>query len=294
MINRKIKEDVGSRVFNIINVMLMGGLVVITFYPILYILFASFSRGTLLLGHSGFLLRPLGFSMEGYEAAFKDPMISKGYMNTLFVVFMGGFLSVAVSALGAYALSRKNFMMQKPIMLIVIFTMFFGGGMIPFYFTVRELGLYNSLWALILPSLVTTFNLIIMRTGFAAVPDSLTEAAKIDGAGHFRTFWSVVLPLVKPVVAVISLYYMVDKWNSWFHAMLFLQDREKYPLQLILRGVLLANDINLMAGSTTDQEAIGESIKYSVIVIATLPILCLYPFLQKYFVKGVMVGAVKG
>ena len=294
MTKSKIKEDFGSRIFDVINVILMGAIMIITLYPMIYILFASLSKGNLLLGHTGLLFHPLGFSLEGYNAAFKDPMIVKGYANTLFIVLAGGFLSLAVSALGAYALSRKNFMMVKPVMLTIVFTMFFSGGMIPYYFTVRELGLYNSTWALILPSLVSTFNLIIMRTGFASVPDSLIEAATIDGADHFRTFWSVVLPLVKPVLAVIALYYTVSKWNAWFDAMLFLQDRAKYPLQLILRGILLANDTSLMTGSELDQEAIGESIKYGVIVIATLPILCVYPFLQKYFVKGVMVGAVKG
>ena len=294
MINKKIREGFGSRTFDVINIVIMGIIMFITFYPILYIVFASFSNGSELLAHTGMLWYPLKFSLEGYRMVFKDPMIIKGYLNTLFVVFVGGFLSIAVSALGAYALSRKNFMLQKHIMLMVIFTMFFSGGMIPFYFTVRELGLYNSLWALVFPSLVSTFNLIIMRTGFGAVPEALTEAAKIDGANHFRIFWTVVLPLVKPVLAVITLYYMVGHWNSWFHAMLFLQDREKYPLQLILRGILLANDTNLMTGGEVDQEAIGESIKYGVIVVATLPILCAYPFLQKYFVKGVMVGAVKG
>ena len=294
MAKSSIKEDIGSRIFNIINVILMGGIVVVTLYPMLYILFASFSKGSLLLGHTGILWGPLGFSLEGYRAAFKDPMIVRGYINTLFVVIVGGFLSVAVTAFGAYALSRKDFMMQKPIMLFIIFTMFFSGGMIPFYFTVRELGMYNSLWALILPSLVSAFNLIIMRSGFAAVPESLLEAAKIDGAKHFRIFWSIVLPLVKPVIAVISLYYMVGNWNSWFNAMLFLQDREKFPLQLILRGILIANNTGQMTGNATDLEAIGESIKYAVIIVATVPILCAYPFLQKYFVKGVMIGAVKG
>ena len=294
MNGRKIKEDFGSRVFNLINVILMGIVVFITLYPMLYILFASFSDGNSLLRHTGMLWYPLDFSLEGYNAAFKDPMILKGYWNTLFVVFFGGFLSVAVTVVGAYSLTQKNFILQKPIMIFVIFTMFFSGGMIPYYFTVREIGLYNSLWALIFPSLISTFNLIIMRTGYNSVPETLYEAAKIDGAGHFRIFGSIVLPLIKPTVTVISLYYMVNKWNSWFDAMLFLQDRAKYPLQLILRGVLLANETNAMTGSEVDRAAISESIKYAVIIISTLPILCAYPFLQKYFVKGVMVGAVKG
>ena len=292
----KIKTSLGSKIFDIINVIVMFGLMLITFYPMVHILFASFSGGNALLAHTGLLFWPVDFSLEGYKMVFKDPMIVKGYMNTLFVVLVGSSISLVLTALGAYFLSRKNVMLQTPVMLYIIFTMFFSGGMIPFYFTVKQLGLYNSLWSLILPTAMNTFNLIIMRTGFSSIPDSLEESAKLDGAGHLTILVRIVLRLSMPVIAVIILYYAVEKWNAWFHAMMFIQDRVKYPLQLVLRGILLSNDTAAMTGGvgTVDQEAIGESIKYGVIIVATLPILVVYPFLQKYFVKGVMVGAVKG
>ena len=294
--NKKIAISVGSKVFDVFNVLIMLLLMLTTFYPMVHILYASFSNGNALLAHTGLLIRPLDFSLEGYNMVFKDPMIVRGYANTLFVVIVGAMLSVFLTALGAYFLSRKNVLLQKPIMIYIIFTMFFSGGMIPFYFTVRQLGLYNSLWSLILPSAINTFNLIIMRTGFEAIPISLEESSKLDGAGHMTILFKIVLPLAMPTIAVMILYYAVERWNAWFHAMMFIQDRIKYPLQLVLRGILLSNDTSSMTGgvSAGDQEAIGESIKYGVIIVATLPVLAVYPFLQKYFIKGVMVGAVKG
>ena len=292
----KIKTSLGSKIFDIINVIVMFGLMLITFYPMVHILFASFSGGNALLAHTGLLFWPVDFSLEGYKMVFKDPMIVKGYMNTLFVVLVGSSISLVLTALGAYFLSRKNVMLQTPVMLYIIFTMFFSGGMIPFYFTVKQLGLYNSLWSLILPTAMNTFNLIIMRTGFSSILDSLEESAKLDGAGHLTILFRIVLPLSKAVFAVIALYYAVGHWNSWFNAMIYLHDRDKYPLQLVLREILISNDTNSMMSGVAvgDQQTIAETIKYAIIVVATAPILCIYPFVQKYFVKGVMVGAVKG
>lgn len=291
----RIKEGVPSRIFDGVNIIFLAFIVVITLYPILYVIFASFSNGDDLLAHTGLLLRPLNPTLSGYKMVFRDPMIFRGYGNTIFVVFVGTAVSMVVTILAAYFLSRKGVMMQKGIMIYIIITMFFSGGMIPFYFAVRNLGLYNSLWALIFPTAVNTFNLIVMKASFQSLPDGLIEAAVIDGADHFRILGSVVLPLVKPILAVIALYYIVEKWNAWFYAMMFLQDREKYPLQLVLRGILIANDNNAMSGAAGfgDQEAVSESIKYGVIVVATIPVLCIYPFLQKYFVMGTMLGAIK-
>lgn len=295
MAKSKIKEGPASVLFDAVNVLLLAVIVIMTVYPILYVIFASFSNGDRLLAHSGLLWKPLGFTAAGYKMVFKDPMIVRGYLNTIFVVVVGSFVSMAITILASYFLARKEVVGQKAIMIYIIITMFFSGGMIPFYFTVRSLGLYNSIWALVFPSAVNTFNLIVMKTIFQGVPDGLIEAAILDGADHFRILASVVLPLVKPILAVISLYYIVGRWNEWFYAMMFLQDRVKYPLQLVLRGILIANDTNAMSAGTGfgDQEAVSESIKYGVIVVATVPILCIYPFLQKYFVKGTMVGAVK-
>lgn len=296
MRKNKIKVSAASRIFDVFNVLLMIAVVICTFYPMIHIVMASFSDGNLLLAHRGILLKPLDFTLGGYKMVFKDPMILRGYANTIFVVVAGTFISVLLTATGAYFLSRKNVMLQMPVMLYVMFTMFFSGGMIPFYFTVKDLGLYNSIWSLILPTAINTFNLIIMRTGFSAIPDSLEESAKLDGAGHLTILFKIVIPLAMPTIAVIILYYAVSYWNSWFNAMMFIQDRVKYPLQLVLRGVLMSNDTSAMTGgvNAVDKESVGESVKYGVIVVATIPILVVYPFLQKYFVKGVMIGAVKG
>ncbi len=296
MRKNKIKVSAPSRIFDVFNVLLMIAVVICTFYPMIHIVMASFSDGNLLLAHRGILFKPLDFTLGGYKMVFKDPMILRGYANTIFVVVAGTFISVLLTATGAYFLSRKNVMLQMPVMLYVMFTMFFSGGMIPFYFTVKDLGLYNSIWSLILPTAINTFNLIIMRTGFSAIPDSLEESAKLDGAGHLTILFKIVIPLAMPTIAVIILYYAVSYWNSWFNAMMFIQDRVKYPLQLVLRGVLMSNDTSAMTGgvNAVDKESVGESVKYGVIVVATIPILVVYPFLQKYFVKGVMIGAVKG
>ena len=187
-------------------------------------------------------------------------------------------------------------MFKKPITIFIILTMFLNGGMIPFFLTVKAYGLYNSFWAQIIPTAINTFNLLIMRTGFENVPESLEESAKIDGARPLTVLFRIILPLSKATIAVIILYYAVGYWNSWFNAMIFLKDRAKFPLQLILREILIQNDTNsMMTGADlSDKDSVGEIIKYAVIVFSTMPIICLYPFLQKYFVAGVMIGAVKG
>lgn len=291
-----IKESFGSRLFDFINKIAMFCFVILMVYPMLHILFASFSESNKLMMHSGIMLRPLGFSTQAYKMVFVNPMIKQGYLNTLLIVVVGVTINIIVTGLGAYFLSRRNVLWRNHVMIFIMFTMFFSGGTIPFYFTVKNLGLDNSLWALMLPTAVNTFNLVIMRTSMAAIPESLEEAAKLDGAGHLRILVRIIIPLSMPVIAVMILYYAVEKWNSWFHAMIFIKDREKLPLQIILREILIQNDTTSMSSgvSVGDQQAIGESIKNAVIIVATVPILCIYPFLQKYFVKGVMIGAVKG
>lgn len=290
------KKSVTGKIFDIFNVSFMVLLMIVSLYPMIHVASASLSDGTELLRHQGILIKPLGFNVEGYKAVFKYPSIMKGYLNTIFIVGVGLVDNLILTALGAYALSRKSLRFKKPIMLFIIFTMYFNGGLIPYYFTVRDLGLRNSLWALIVPASINTFNLIIMRTAFEAVPDSLEESAKLDGANDFTILLRIIIPLTKPVFAVMILYYGVGHWNSWFNAMLFLTDRKLYPLQLILREILLQNDTANMTGgaNTADVAQMAENIKYATIMVATVPILCLYPFLQKYFVKGVMIGAIKG
>ncbi len=292
----EIKESKGRKIFNLCNILFMLGLMVVTVYPILYILFASVSDSTLLVAHRGLLLKPQGINFETYSMVFENPMILRGYLNTLFIVVAGTAVNLIMTSLGAYVLSRKNLMFNNFFLFIVMFTMFFSGGLIPSYLNIQSLGMLNTYWSLILPGAIATMNLIIMRTSFMSIPESLEESATIDGANHLVILFRIVLPLSLPVVAVMILYYGVGHWNSWFGATIYLKDREMFPLQVILREILLQNDTEAMTQgvSAVDHRNISETVKYAVIVVATLPVLCVYPFLQKYFVKGVMIGAVKG
>ena len=292
----KINKGIADKVFHLINNTLMIIISFIMLYPVYYVLIASFSNAEQLVQFKGFLYKPLSPTLIAYEQAFKNPMIGRGYLNTLFVVVVGVLLNILLTSIGAYFLSRKNVKLGKPVMIMIMITMFFSGGMIPFYFAVKSLGLDGTLWSLIFPSAVNTFNLIIMRTSFQAIPGSLEESAKIDGAGHVTILFKIILPVSKSVLAVITLYYAVQHWNAWFNAMLFLKERTQYPLQLILREILIQNDVSQMSDSLSYSELgfISETIKYATIIIATVPILCVYPFLQKYFAKGALVGSVKG
>lgn len=291
-----IKRSVGERTFEVINVIILTLLGLIALYPLWHVVMASISTGEGLASHSGAMFVPAGFSLKAYALVFKTPMVLKGYGNTLYILVFGLTLSMVLTVLGAFALSRNGLYGKKVIMLFIIFTMYFSGGMIPFYFTVKNVGLAGTRWALIVPTCINTFNFIIMRTGFESIPVSLEESAKIDGANDFVILWKIILPLAKPILAVIVLYYAVGIWNSWFNAMLFLRDRELYPLQLVLREILIQNDTTSMTMGGGDVAAglLNEVLKYATICVATIPILIVYPFLQKYFAKGVMIGAVKG
>jgi len=290
----KIKKSKGAAIFDTVNVILMTVISICMIYPMLYVVFASFSDPTAFTKHSGLLLSPAGFSLESYALAFKNPMLFRGYLNTIIIILVSVTLSMILTSLCAYVLSRKDFKLRKFCTVAIVITMFFSGGMIPFYFTVKDLGLENSMWSLILPTAINTFNMIILRTSFESIPPALIESASIDGAGHWTILFRIILPLSKATLAVLVLYYAVANWNSWFNAMLFINDRDKYPLQLVLREILITSDTSSMTAGESDREFIGETIKYAIIVISTVPILCIYPFLQKYFAKGVMVGSVKG
>lgn len=294
----KIKRTVGEHFFDIVNVLIMFILAFIMFYPLWHVVTASLSNNNLLMSHRGLLFAPLDININSYKMVFKNPMIITGYANTIFIVLTSVTLNIILTALGAYFLSRKNVFWRNPIMFLIIFTMYFSGGLIPNYLLIsKTLNLSNSFLSLILPTAITTYNLIIMRTSFAAVPDSLEESAKLDGASHFTILFRIVLPLSMAVVAVLILYYAVSHWNAWFNASIYIRERKKYPLQLILREILINNDTTVMTQGdfgVGEEASIGETIKYAVIVVATLPILCVYPYLQKYFVKGVMIGSLKG
>ena len=291
----KVKRSKGERIFGVFNYAFLSLIMVICLYPVWYVAVASFSDSNQLMQHSGPLLSPLGFSIDAYKKVFQNPMIAKGYMNTLFILVVGVVLDLIMTSLGAYFLSRKNVMFKRGIMMLIVFTMFFSGGMIPFYLNLKDLSLTGSHWGLIIPFMINTYNMIILRTSFESIPDSLIGAAQIDGAGHITVLTKVVLPLSKAILAVMVLYYGVSIWNSWFWASAIIRDREMYPLQVILREILMQNDVSSMTtgSSAVDTEAIGMTIRYATIIVATVPILCVYPFLQKHFTKGTMVGAVK-
>ena len=293
----KIKRTLAETCFNIFNILLLTAVALCTLYPLWHVFFASFSDPALLAKHTGAILRPLGLSFDAYKAVFAKTEIWIGYGNTIFYLVVGTAVNMIVTVPMAYMLSKGNeLIMPKYIMMGIVFTMYFSGGLIPLYLIVKGLHLTDTRWAVIFPTALSTFNLIIMRTAFVSLPKELEEAARIDGAGILIILVKVVLPLVKSTMAVIVLYYAVAQWNQWFQAMIYLRNQSMYPLQLFLRDILIENESNdMMVGVTTgNQQSLYEAIKYATIVIATLPILLLYPFLQKYFVQGVMIGAVKG
>lgn len=295
-INRStVKRPLGSKAFDIGNVLILCLLSLVCIYPVWYVLMASFSDSNLLMQHTGLLLKPTGFSLSAFKAVFKNPMILSGYLNTLKILTLGLISNIIMTALGAYFLSRRNVMWKKPIMIMVTVTMFISGGMIPFYQTLQDFHLTDTHLGLILPFMISTYNMIILRTSFESVPETLCEAARIDGAGHYRILFSIILPLSKAMLAVMVLYYGVGIWNGWFWGSTILSDRTMYPLQVVLREILMSNDTSSMTAGigSGDVEAVGATIRYATIIVATVPILCVYPFLQKYFAKGVMVGAVK-
>jgi putative aldouronate transport system permease protein len=285
----------GERWFDAANAAFMILLSFVTVYPLVYVLLASLSDPTAVTAHRGLMLVPVGFTLDAYEAVMKNPNIARSYLNTLIYVSVGTTLNIFLTALGAYALSRRDVMWKNAIMFLIVFTMFFNGGIIPSYILVDDLGLMNTYLALILPNAVSAFNLIVMRTAFQGLPYSLDESARMDGAGDWTILFRIVIPLSMPVIAVMILFYGVSHWNAWFHAMIYLQDRSLFPMQLILREILISNDTTSMTTdvSSTDVARISQTIKYATIIVATVPVLALYPFLQKYFVKGVMIGAIK-
>lgn len=290
-----IKRTFGERVFDVFNVILMILLSIITLYPIYYVLVASFSSPDEIISHSGVLLWPKTFDFTSYKLILQYPMFFTSYKNTLIYVVAGTAINMIMTILGGYSLSRKGVPGSKVVMMAITFTMFFSGGLIPRYLLVQSLGLMDTMWAVLLPTAIATTNLIIMRTSFAGLPDSLEEAAKIDGANDFQVLIKVMLPMSMATIAVMTLFYAVSHWNEFFNPMIYLKTREKFPLQVLLRELLITNSTdNLMQDVNDDKAMIAQVIKYSTIIVSTLPILVVYPFLQRYFTKGVMIGAIKG
>ena len=292
----KSRESRGDRIFSGVNVVILLLLCVVTLYPIWYVLCASFTSNTYLISHPGMILWPHEFTLGAYKLALTHPLLISGYKNILIVLFVSLPLNILLTLFTGYFMAAKKVMFKPAIQFLILFTMFFSGGMIPSYLNIRSLGLYNSLFALILPGAVSVYNSIICKTAIEGMPDSLMESAYIDGANDLVILFRIVAPLIKPTLAVLLLYYGVGHWNSWFNASIYLQDNSKLPIQNIMRAILIANSnvLNSAAAENDQVNQFAESIKYSTIILTTVPVLCIYPFVQKYFVKGVMIGAVKG
>jgi putative aldouronate transport system permease protein len=291
------KRTVGDWIFDTINYLLLLSLVVVTLFPLWHVLVTSFASPEAITKYGSTLIWPEGFNMKSYTYVFSNPMIGIGYQNTIILVIVGTTLSMLMTCFGAYTLSCKWLMGRKFLVLLVTIPMFFGGGLIPSYLLVRQLGLYNSFWALILPGVVSSWNMIMMRTFFQGIPDSMSESARIDGANDFHILFRILIPVSVPIMAVMILFYAVGYWNAWFGASIYLKDRSKFPLQLVMRGILISGsqrdfDIGYISGANKTQ--IFKGLKYATVIVSTVPILCVYPFLQKYFVKGILVGSLKG
>ena len=281
----------------LVNRILIGFLVLITLSPLLYVLIASF-MDPFILRSQGLSLNPANWSLDGYKRVLQDPAIIRGFVNSIFYSFTYSALTVAVSILTAYPLSKQKLVGKRPITIFLMITMFIGGGLVPTYLLVKNLGMLNTVWAIILPGSINVWNIILARTYFKQLPAELEEAAIIDGANEMQIFLKIFLPWAKPIIFVLFLYAFVGQWNSYFDAMIYLNDADLQPLQLVLRKILIQNQPQQdMIGSATqmaEMAQLAELIKYSTIVISSLPLLVMYPFFQKYFDKGMMAGSLKG
>lgn len=292
----KIRKSKGDMIFDVINTCIMILLVIMTLYPFYYVVIASVSDNTRLQAFKGILMLPQGFNPGAYKLAFEHPLILSGFKNTLIILACYLPLSLLMTVLCANFMAAKKVMFKKPLVLFMMFTMYFSGGLIPTFLNIRDLGMYNSLSALIIPGCLSMYNAFIVRTAIEGIPDSLYESAYIDGAGELQILFRITIPLIKPTRAVILLYYGVGKWNEWFSAAIYIKDNTMLPIQNILRSILIENSeiLNAKEYGDTVANSFTETIKYAAIVISTVPILCIYPMIQKHFTKGVMIGAVKG
>lgn len=290
------KFDKGSNIFfYTINTFILLLLAFIVLYPLYFIIIASISDPDAVLAGKVFLY-PVSITLSGFSKILEKSDVWKGYLNTIIYTILTVVISLLVTIPAGWALSRKNLMFRKAFMIYFIIPMFFGGGLIPFYNVMSGLHLVNTVWAIILPSVLSVWNLFMTKTFFeSSIPNSLIEAAKIDGAGHFRTFITVVVPLAKPIIAVMALYYAIGQWNSYFNAMIFLQNEKLYPLQLVLKEILIATESTVGGSGETilEQYRLATQIKYVSVIVSSIPVLMLYPFVQKYFEQGVMIGSLK-
>ncbi|KAF6568227.1 carbohydrate ABC transporter permease [Paenibacillus sp. FSL M8-0228] len=295
LLKRKSKGDMW---FDIVNYVMLTIVMLLVLFPLYFVLIASLSDPNLIYSGEVWFF-PKGFTLDGYGRIFSDSSIWIGYANSILYASLGTLIGVAVTICAAYPLARKGLAGKSVIMWFLLISMFFSGGLIPTYLLIKDLHMLNTIWALVIPGAGGVFNVIIVRTFFqSTIPDEMWEAASIDGCSNTRFFWSIVLPLSKSVIAVMVLYHVVGFWNGFFDALIYLNDESKYPLQLVLRNILVQNQANssmmIDVESYAAKMRVTELIKYGVIMVSSLPLLILYPFLQKYFVKGVMIGSIKG
>lgn len=295
--NSTIKNSRGDVIFNIITYSIAVLLLIILVYPLYFIIIASFSDPAAVTNGKVWFY-PIRFTLDGYHALIEHKQIWVGYKNTILYTVVGTLIALAVNIPAAYALSRKDLVFRKFFTFMFLFVMFFNGGLIPTFLVIKDLNLYNTFWVMVLPFSVSIFNIIVARTFFStSLPEDLWDAAQIDGCGNLQFFFTMVLPLSKAIIAVIALWTAVGQWNSYFNALIYLQDTDLYPLQLILRNILITNQMQFAMGTgEAAQLAIRKAnlMRYAAIIVSTVPIMCFYPFVQKYFNQGVMIGAVKG
>ena len=293
---KRCREDV---IFDTVIFIILTLILFVVAYPLYWVIISSFSDPTA-VSAGKVLLRPMGFTLKGYAEVFKNSQVMRGFFNSIVITFVGVCVNLAVTLPTAYALSRDNFSGKKPITIFYMITMFFGGGMIPTYLVVKNMQLLNTIWALVLPGCLSVYNMIVARTFFKS--NISEELYEIDGCTQSRFFFQIALPLSKAIIAIMVLYYGVGHWNSYFSALLYISDQDKYPLQLVLRNILITNQTALSQTATTaaaraalqEQQQLIDVMKYSLIIISSVPVLIMYPLVQKHFVKGVMIGSVKG
>ncbi|BFH66622.1 MAG: carbohydrate ABC transporter permease [Paenibacillus dendritiformis] len=293
-----IDRSIGDRIFDAVNYVLLTLVMLIVLYPLLFVLSASVSNPETVLRGEMWLI-PKQINFDAYAKIFQNKDILLGYGNTILYTLLGTAINLIMTICAAYPLARKDFLGRGLITGIIVFTMFFGGGLIPTYLLIKNLNMLDTLWVMVIPNAVAVWNIIIMRTFFQqSIPGEIQEAAMIDGCSHIQTLLRIVLPLSMPIIAVMVLFYAVGHWNSYFNALIYLSSKDKFPLQLILREILIQSDsgdmIKLTSESAVKMKMSVEGLKYAVLVVANLPMLVLYPFLQRYFVKGIMIGALKG
>ena len=301
-VSNKVKESRADKAFDVTLFIILTLILIIVAYPLYFVIIASISDPQAVSGGDVTFL-PVGFSLDGYAEVFKDTRVRRSFVNSIFYTTVGTCINLIVTIPTAYTLSRRQFAGKKFVTFFYMVTMFVSGGMIPTYLVVKNMQMLDTMWSLIVPGAMSVYNMIVARTFFeSSLPEELFEAATVDGCGHTKFFFKIALPLSKAIIAIMVLYYGIGHWNNYFSALLYMKTEDKYPLQLVLRSILISNEANLSMAVTTpemqaalqEQQALVDLMKYSLIIVSSIPVMILYPFIQKHFVKGVMIGSVKG